>query len=72
MVAKRLCDKADGGQILASELVRALVGSRGSFDFRSCGPIALKGISEPLAACEIAWEPAAERRIALPPPFVGR
>jgi len=70
VVAKRLCDKADGGQILASELLRALVGSRGGFDFRSCAPIALKGLSEPLPACEIAWEPAAERRVALPAPFL--
>ena len=31
VVAKRLCDRADGGQILASELLRALVGSRGGF-----------------------------------------
>ena len=36
LIAKRLCDQANGGQILASELVRGLVGSRGSFDFRSC------------------------------------
>ena len=34
VVAKRLCDQADGGQILASELVAALVGSRGDFHFR--------------------------------------
>jgi class 3 adenylate cyclase/tetratricopeptide (TPR) repeat protein len=71
VIAKRLCDQADGGQIMASELVRGLVGSRGSFDFRSCGLLALKGIAQPLAACEIGWEPAAERRIALPPSFVG-
>ena len=70
VVAKRLCDQADGGQILASELLWALVGSRGSFGFRSCGPIALKGLSEPLPACEIVWEPAAERRVALPAPFL--
>jgi class 3 adenylate cyclase/tetratricopeptide (TPR) repeat protein len=70
VIAKRLCDKADGGQILASELLRALVGSRGSFDFRSCGPIDLKGLSEPLPSCEIVWEPAAERRVALPAPFL--
>ena len=70
VVAKRLCDKADGGQILASELLRALVGSRGGFGFRSCGPIGLKGLSEPLPACEVTWEPAAERRVRLPAPFV--
>ena len=70
VVAKRLCDHAEGGQILASELLRALVGSRGSFGFRTCGAIALKGLSESLPACEIVWEPAAERRVALPAPFV--
>jgi class 3 adenylate cyclase len=71
VVAKRLCDAAAGGQILASELLRGLVGSRGGFDFRSCGPLALKGIAEPLAACEIVWEPAVEKRIALPAPFAA-
>ena len=70
VVAKRLCDQAEGGQILASELMRELVGSRGDFRFRSRGSLALKGISEPLAACEVVWEPATERRIALPPPFL--
>lgn len=69
VVAKRLCTKADGGQILASELLRALVGTRGGFAFRSRGPVALKGIAEPLTACEIVWEPAAEKQISLPPPF---
>ncbi len=69
VIAKRLCDQAAGGQILASELLRALVGSRGSFGFRSCGPIALKGLPEPLPACEVVWEPATERRVALPAPF---
>ena len=80
VVAKRLCDAADGGQILASELVRALVGSRGGFGFRPCDPVALKGFPEPLAVCEIGWEPALEHRVSLPPaltvgeptPLVGR
>ena len=70
VVAKRLCDSAEGGQILASDLVRALVGSRGSFGFRPLGSVTLKGFSEPLETCEIAWEPAVERRIPLPSPFL--
>jgi class 3 adenylate cyclase/tetratricopeptide (TPR) repeat protein len=69
VIAKRLCDKAEGGEILASELLRALVGTRGGFHFRSCGPIALKGIAEPLPSCQISWEPAPERRIPLPAPL---
>jgi predicted ATPase/class 3 adenylate cyclase len=70
VVAKRLCDAADGGQILASELVRGLVGSRGGFDFRPGGPVALKGLPQPLAVCEIGWEPAVEHRVSLPPPLI--
>jgi class 3 adenylate cyclase len=70
IVAKRLCDEAAGGQILTSDLLREVVGSRGGFGFRPRGSLALKGISEPLAACEVLWEPATERRIPLPPSFV--
>ena len=70
VISKRLCDAAEGGQVLASQLLRELVGSRGGFGFRACGSLVLKGISEPVAACEVVWEPAPERRIALPPPFM--
>jgi class 3 adenylate cyclase len=66
VVAKRLCDQADGGQILASELVRLLIGGRGDFTFRSVGELALKGLTQPVAACEIAWSPVGTQRIALP------
>lgn len=71
VVAKRLCDAAASAQILASDVVRALVGTRGSFDFRPLDPIALKGIAEPVAACEVAWAPTTARRIPLPPAVVG-
>jgi hypothetical protein len=67
VVAKRLCDTAEGGQIRVSALVRGLVGSRGNFRFRPLGQIVLKGIVEPLETWEVEWEPAEERRIPLPP-----
>jgi len=70
VVAKRLCDAAGAGQILASELVRGLVGSRGGFRFRPRGPVALKGVPEPLPTCEIVWERAIEHRVSLPPPLM--
>ena len=70
VVAKRLCDAAGAGQILASELVRGLVGSRGGFGFRPRGPVALKGVPEPLPTCEIVWERAIEHRVSLPPPLM--
>ena len=55
VVARRLCDKARGGQILASDLVAGLIGSRGDFRFRAMGPLKLKGLTDPLPAVEIAW-----------------
>ncbi len=66
-IAKRLCDVADGGQIFASELVRALVGPRGTFEFRALGPLELKGVAEPVVAAEVLWEPVGAQRIPLPP-----
>src|SRR5207237_7956841 len=44
VVAKRLCDAAQGGQILASQLLAGLVGSRGGFELRPLGPLDLKGL----------------------------
>ena len=38
VIAKRLCDAGAPGQILASELVRGLVGTRGGFAYRPLGP----------------------------------
>src|SRR5205085_8274559 len=46
VVAKRLCDRAEGGQILASDLVRVLVGTRGGCRFAPVGPLSLKGLGE--------------------------
>ena len=46
--AARLCAKARGDQILASDLVRALVGSRRGLEFSSVGALELKGLPEPV------------------------
>src|SRR5207244_3815502 len=56
VVAKRLCDRAAGGQILASDLVCGLVGSRGDHHFAALGPIELKGLSAPVQTSEVAWK----------------
>jgi class 3 adenylate cyclase/DNA-binding CsgD family transcriptional regulator len=58
-VAKRLCDQAKGGQILASELVARLVGSRGGFRLRPADRLSVKGLANPLPAVAIDWEPQA-------------
>jgi class 3 adenylate cyclase len=64
VVAKRLCDLAQGGEILASDLVAGLLGSRGGFRFRPVGPLHLKGLARPLAAVAVEWE-SAERAAEL-------
>ena len=56
VVAKRLCDHAAGGQILTSQLVRALVGSRGGHVFRPAGDLAVKGLAEPVPTALVLWE----------------
>ena len=71
VVAKRLCDAGCRGQILASDVVRALVGTRGGFEFRRLGVVALKGIAEAMETCEICWEPTTAHRIPLPPAVIG-
>jgi class 3 adenylate cyclase/tetratricopeptide (TPR) repeat protein len=80
VIAKRLCDCAQGSQIVASDLVHSLVGTRGDYTFRDLGPLTLKGITEPHPACEVVWGPAEAPRVPLPPwltaaewtAFVGR
>lgn len=83
--AARLCSAADGGQILVSDIVRVLAGSRSAHDVTAVGPIEGKGLPAPIAACEVRWSPltaSSARRLELPLPpqveqvdtfgFVGR
>jgi class 3 adenylate cyclase/tetratricopeptide (TPR) repeat protein len=54
--AARLCSAAAGNQILASDLVRALAGSRTDLELRPLGAMELKGLPDPLAVCEVVWQ----------------
>jgi class 3 adenylate cyclase len=57
IVARRLCDVAQGGQVVVSETVRRLAGSASAHAFESLGALALKGLSDPVSAtalCPIA------------------
>lgn len=54
-IARRLCDTAEPMQILASAVVRAVLGRRSDIGFRAVGPISLKGFADPVEACEVAW-----------------
>jgi class 3 adenylate cyclase/tetratricopeptide (TPR) repeat protein len=55
--AARLCAKAEGGEILVTDVVRALAGSRGGFEFESVGALELKGLDAPVGACRVVWMP---------------
>jgi class 3 adenylate cyclase/tetratricopeptide (TPR) repeat protein len=83
--ASRMCAAAEGGQILAADIIRVLAASRTSHELRPVGDLTVKGIPEPFAACEVAWSPestapAGGASVPLPPiveqadvfPFAGR
>ncbi|MEO7573288.1 MAG: AAA family ATPase [Acidimicrobiales bacterium] len=67
--ASRLCGVADGGQILVSDLVRVLAGSRTDQEVRSLGVRELKGFPEPVAVSEVVWGAAVDESV-LPLPEV--
>lgn len=67
--AARLCTAARGGQILSTEVVRLMVGSREDFSFKPIGQLELKGFPDEVPAFEVVWRPlpAAASAIPLPP-----
>ena len=72
--AARLCSAAEGNEILATEIVRVLAGSRVDNTLTPIEPIQAKGITEPVATCRVEWEPdddqtTESRAIPLPPTF---
>jgi class 3 adenylate cyclase len=62
----RLCAYAEGGQIVVNDLVHRVGGAREGHSFESLGGLELKGISEPVQAFELLWEPARVTGISLP------
>jgi class 3 adenylate cyclase len=66
--ASRLCSTASSGQVLVADVVRVLLGSRSEVTLRPVGELQLKGLPEPLAACEVEWAPLAVRTMQLPLP----
>ena len=80
--AARLCAKAEGGDILVTDVVRALSGSRGGFEIVPVGDLDLKGLDHPVPACRVTWMPFEIEDLTIPLPgritsavsttFVGR
>jgi class 3 adenylate cyclase/pimeloyl-ACP methyl ester carboxylesterase len=69
--AARLCALAAPGATLVTDVVRALVGSRGGHRFRPRGKLVLKGIPEPMPAWELEPE-SALARVSPPTVLAGR
>ncbi len=69
-VARRLCDSADGGQILVSRTVRDLVGDRAAASIEGLGPRPLKGLPD-TEVYEVHWTPDSAAGW-LPPPLTNR
>ncbi len=53
-LARRICDHATAGQILASNVVRELAAGKG-FLFADIGEVAPKGFEEPVRLYEVRW-----------------
>ena len=73
--AARICAKAVGGQILASETVRGILGATKDVQFVDRGRFRLKGFPERWRLLEVAWQEAssaAAPALAERTPYVGR
>jgi YVTN family beta-propeller protein len=65
-LAARVMDRADGGEVLATDTVRQLVGTLTGASFRDRGRVALKGFAERQRLYEV--RSVDERPTQLPPP----
>ncbi|MGH9009519.1 MAG: ATP-binding protein, partial [Acidimicrobiia bacterium] len=78
--ASRLCGRADGGEILVTEMAQTLAGTRGGQPFVPLGPMELKGLPAPIPVHRVRWEAVAGAAPPLPPrltvdrslTFIGR
>ena len=77
--ASRLCDRAEGGQVLVADLVRKLARGRGGYIFEPVGDLDLKGMAEPVTTGQVVWDESRYDRVRFPNslivdglPFVGR
>jgi class 3 adenylate cyclase len=54
--AARLCARAEGGQVLVTDLVKGMAGRRSSHQLESVGALELKGLPEAVESYEVVWE----------------
>jgi class 3 adenylate cyclase len=70
--AARLCAACKAGQLLVTETIRLMAGSRTRERIERVGELSLKGLPDPVAVCEVHWEPVPlAASVPLPGLFVG-
>src|SRR5262245_12335285 len=72
VIARRLCEQAQAGQILASGVVVGLLAGRQAFRFSEIGPLELKGLATPVTAYEVPYQQDEPAALLTQTPFVGR
>jgi tetratricopeptide (TPR) repeat protein len=81
--AARLCAKAQGGEILTTEVIRILAGTRSGHEIEAIGSLELKGLAAAVPTCRVLWTPrsdfgtldiplSARLSVSQSTPFVGR
>ena len=66
VAASRLCARAEGGEILITEMAQMLAGSRGDQQFVPLGAVDLKGLPAPVPVHRVRWEAVAGAAPPLP------
>jgi class 3 adenylate cyclase len=69
--AARLCARAGGDEILITDVVRWVAGSRGRFAFEPMGALELKGLDGAVVVHKVAWEPLPAGAGSLDVPLPG-
>ncbi len=72
--AQRLEASAEPATIRCAEMVMLMARGRGGHEFASLGDLELKGLADPLPACQVLWSPLAQPEpqaveLGLPPVF---
>lgn len=78
--ASRICDFAEGGEILVSEATRLLAAGRSGEDWLDRGPVKPKGLDHDVHLWSVTWTASVRSLLELPPdvvvaeeyPFTGR
>ncbi len=57
IVAARIANLAEGGQILASAITKEIASTRGDLNFGEAREVKLKGLEDPYQVYEVFWQP---------------